>query len=596
LIYAVGCTVVIQDINSKKQEFLSGHSNNVTCVAVSKSGRYIASGQVTHRGFRADVIIWDFEARRIHGRLSLHKVKVEALAFSPNDKYVATLGGEDDGSIVIWNVATCEAICGSPAQVKSAGMTFTVAYANTSDDVFVTGGNDTLRVWTLDLTNRKIKPEEVNMGQNKRIIKCIAVTQDDLFAYCGTTTGDVLAINMKSTNLNSLSSEKERCGGRGVTSLTLLKTGDLIVGGGDGQLAVFKGVAEKLKRVNSKKLKLTGGSLTSIALRGEGHQFFVGTSESNIYRISFSDFACTLLTTCHYAEVKDVTFPPGTSALFVTASYQDVRVWSPDTDQELLRINVPNMTCNAVQVSPDGRSIITGWDDGILRSFYPESGKPMYSIKDVHGGGITSLALYSDSRHIVTGGMNGDVRVWEVNLSSNAKGQPCFVTKLLFKLHEHKASVTCIKVRSDDRECISSSIDGSCIIWDLEKRCRSQMIRVNTLFKYVCYHPANHQIITSGTDKKIGYFETYDGSMIRELEGSMSGAINAMDISDCGNFIVSGGDDKLVKVWKYDEGEVTHMGIGHSAPITKVKISNDKSFVLSVSTDGAILRWKFPFA
>ena len=28
----------------------------------------------------------------------------------------------------------------------------------------------------------------------------------------------------------------------------------------------------------------------------------------------------------------------------------------------------------------------------------------------------------------------------------------------------------------------------------------------------------------------------------------MSGAINAMDISDCGSYIVSGGDDKLVKV------------------------------------------------
>ena len=83
------------------------------------------------------------------------------------------------------------------------------------------------------------------------------------------------------------------------------------------------------------------------------------------------------------------------------------------------------------------------------------------------------------------------------------------------------------------------------------KRCRVQMIRVNTLFKYVCYHPANHQIITTGTDRKIGYFETYDGSMIRELEGSMSGAINAMDISDCGNFVVSGGDDKLVKVSQF---------------------------------------------
>ena len=74
------------------------------------------------------------------------------------------------------------------------------------------------------------------------------------------------------------------------------------------------------------------------------------------------------------------------------------------------------------------------------------------------------------------------------------------------------------------------------------------MIRVNTLFKFVCYHPAEHQIITTGTDRKVGYFETYDGSMIRELEGSLSGAINSMDISDDGQYFVSAGDDKLVQV------------------------------------------------
>ena len=40
----------------------------------------------------------------------------------------------------MWNIATGEAICGSPAQVMSAGCTHAVAYSNTSDDVFVTGG------------------------------------------------------------------------------------------------------------------------------------------------------------------------------------------------------------------------------------------------------------------------------------------------------------------------------------------------------------------------------------------------------------------------------------------------------------------------
>jgi len=89
---------------------------------------------------QADVIIWDYEARCLHARLVLHKVKVEDLAFSPNDSFLVSLGGQDDGSVVVWNVARKEAICGSPAQVESAGVTHCVAFANNDEFLFVTGG------------------------------------------------------------------------------------------------------------------------------------------------------------------------------------------------------------------------------------------------------------------------------------------------------------------------------------------------------------------------------------------------------------------------------------------------------------------------
>ena len=47
------------------------------------------------------MIIWDFEERREHCKLTLHRVKVEALAFSPNDKYLVSLGGGDDGRYAV---------------------------------------------------------------------------------------------------------------------------------------------------------------------------------------------------------------------------------------------------------------------------------------------------------------------------------------------------------------------------------------------------------------------------------------------------------------------------------------------------------------
>ena len=74
------------------------------------------------------------------------------------------------------------------------------------------------------------------------------------------------------------------------------------------------------------------------------------------------------------------------------------------------------------------------------------------------------------------------------------------------------------------------------------------MLHVNTLFKSVCYHPLEHQVVTTGTDRKIGFWETFDGSLIRELDGCMTDSVNAIDVSEDGIYVVSGGSDKLIKV------------------------------------------------
>ena len=50
----------------------------------------------------------------------------------------------------------------------------------------------------------------------------------------------------------------------------------------------------------------------------------------------------------------------GYSDVFVTSSKNDIRVWNTNTSKELLRITVPNMDCNAVVVTVDGKSIVSG--------------------------------------------------------------------------------------------------------------------------------------------------------------------------------------------------------------------------------------------
>ena len=580
LIYSVGNTIIVQNISSNKQRFLVGHTDNVSCIAVSKSGRFIASGQVTHMGFKADIIVWDYETCSKYCLLTLHKVKVEALAFSPNDKYLVSLGGQDDNSVVIWNLQKKEAICGAPAAVPSSGTSYVVAFSNHNDELFVTGGNKTLRVWELDLPNRKIRPTDCNMGQLKRIIKCIKVAEDDQSFYCGTTSGDILEINMKTRLFRHYGPQKEKFS-LGIQALQILKTGDVLIGAGDGTVALLKGQSYKRMRTTN-----VDGGVTSLTLRGVGHQFFVGTQISQMYRFNLSEFSSELINTCHYEKVYDVVFAHGYSDVFVTSSKNDIRVWNTNTSKELLRITVPNMDCHAVAVTVDGKSIVSGWSDNKIRAYSPQSGKLIYTINDAHNKGVTAIATTNDGQHLISGGGEGQVRVWLVSAVKQ---------RMQEAMKEHKGSVTCIKVRKNDEECVTASTDGSCIIWDLKRFVRNQVIFANTLFKAICYRPDECQIITAGTDRKIAYWETFDASQIRELDGSKSGSIEGLDISSDGIYLVTGGADKLIKVWKYEEGSITHVGEGHSGDITRLKICPNRQWIVSVSADGAILRWKYPF-
>jgi len=43
-------------------------------------------------------------------------------------------------SVVIWDIARKEAVCGSQAAMQSAGPVYTLAFSRHRDDILVTGG------------------------------------------------------------------------------------------------------------------------------------------------------------------------------------------------------------------------------------------------------------------------------------------------------------------------------------------------------------------------------------------------------------------------------------------------------------------------
>lgn len=112
LIYPLGSNVVVKDLLKNTQRFLQkdGHDRSVSCLALSHDSRMLATGQITYMGFPAVVIIWDLATGAVMQKLILHKGKIQSLTFSCDDKWLATLGGEDDNKLVIWNIETGQAV------------------------------------------------------------------------------------------------------------------------------------------------------------------------------------------------------------------------------------------------------------------------------------------------------------------------------------------------------------------------------------------------------------------------------------------------------------------------------------------------------
>jgi len=610
VIYPLGAMVVVKSTTSDLMSFLEGHLYNVSCLSLSNCGNFLASGETApNAGTKADVIIWDLkkaianiktkegQASYSIRKLRIHMGKVEDLHWSCDDKFIATLGGVDDNKVTIWIVENGKPISGAPA---GPDRTTCVRWLNNRNDRFVTGGINSLRVWAVDASIPKIHAMETKLGTLKRVFTCIGISKDDKVAYCGTKTGDVIRVRLDRDPIPTSFNQADKLRplfdaiskvkfGKGVKSLLTYQnpaTGNtnIYVGAGDGKIALLNPNMNLVAGVECDLM----GSVTSICLHPDGSGLLAGTSQSNRYRLDI-DLKSELNTTGHEGPINQVIFPKACPELFITCAASDIRVWNMDARQELIRIQVPNLECHCIDITGQGSTIVSGWSDGRVRGFLPESGKLKFVIPNAHHESVTALALCNDDEfnppyRLVSGGKDGRVRMWNVS--------PSYQT-MVFNAKDHRDRVNSIKVTKDNSQCISASADGSCIIWDLLKLVRIAAVVEPTVFKSVLYHPEESQILTASASFKIGYWDAYDGSPIRVVEGG-NAAMNALDVTPDGEKFVSGGADRLVKLWEYDDGLVCGTGKGHSGEVSCVKFSPDLKKIVSVGKDGGIFIWKAP--
>jgi WD40 repeat protein len=134
-------------------------------------------------------------------RLKLHKVLIKSLSFSFNDNYLISVGGQDDNTIVLWEVETGKALSGNSS---GSNMVSEIRFYNTQDNKFLTVHNQQVKLWTADISNKKMTHTDVAMGQIKRKFLTAAIDPTDTYGYVGTQTGDIIEVYLEKSNFKRL--------------------------------------------------------------------------------------------------------------------------------------------------------------------------------------------------------------------------------------------------------------------------------------------------------------------------------------------------------------------------------------------------------
>ncbi len=191
---------------------------------------------------------------------------------------------------------------------------------------------------------------------------------------------------------------------------------------------------------------------------------------------------------------------------------------------------------NAVALSADGRTVVSGSDDGTVKVWEAETGRLRRSLEG-HTKPVNAVALSADGRTVVSGSDDGTVKVWEAETG-----------RLRRSLEGHTKPVNAVALSADGRTVVSGSRDNTVKVWEAET-----------------------------------------GRLLRSLEGHTDD-VNAVAVSADGRTVVSGSDDRTVRAWDLESGQARLL-FWNDAPIFSLALSGDDCILACGDDQGRV--WIF---
>ncbi len=497
---------------------LSGQAAAVTAIAISRDGKYLASGAMD-----GSVFLWDLASHNSVQRLEGHTQAIENLTFSPDGKWLVTVG--DDAALKIWDLSAGTLL---KSYADFGDVVVGVTFSPDGKQLAFTDG--TLHMWKLSDQNAISFDEQF----------LIPGAVPDSFSPDGSRLAGYVGNDIKIWDAVTGRELLTLIGHRNwVMGLAFSPDGSTLASTSkDGSVKIWSlAPGNESTAVSS---PVTGFG-TRVAFSPDGKQFLTNGSDGKGHAWNTQTGRLQFTVHGNAADVISLAVSPD-GKIFATGSMDGKLVlWDASSGNELLSLAAHEAGIRDLAFSPDSHLVATGSFDGTARIWDTATGKLLQEItghRSQHQDLVLGVAFSPDGKTLATSSTDRTAMIWDVKTGNR-----------LFTLQGHTLGIPDIAFSPDGSTIATGSGDGTAILWDAKTGSRQFTLTGHTAgISSVQFSPDGRLLATGSDDNTAKLWDVRTGEDVLTLPGSQGG-VTGVAFDPGGTHIMVAGHDGIVRLF-----------------------------------------------